>query len=128
MAAVDYIDFYILDPNYVKFNDAELVEDNLIRLIIQKYQVLIFTSNGDVMGDFNLGTNLVELLFETRLSGESVQQLLDSQIRTYIPEIVETPYKLIVEFQQDPFNYQDVMFISLEIDEFRIINQIGNFL
>lgn len=128
MAAVDYIDFYILDPNYVKFNDTELVEDDLIRLIIQKYQILIYTANGDVMGDYNLGTNLVELLFETKLSAESIQELLDAQIKTYIPELVGTPYKLMVQFEQDPFNYQDIMFISLELDEFRIVNQIGNYL
>jgi hypothetical protein len=128
MAAIDYVDFYILDPNYNKFNDTELIEDELIRIIIQKYQILVYTSNGDVMGDFNLGTNLLELLYETRLSSESVQEIMEFQIKNYIPEILNTPFKINVTFEQDPSNYQDVMFIDFEIDEYKIINQIGSFL
>jgi hypothetical protein len=128
MAAVDYTDFYILDPNYNKFNDTEIIEDDIIRLIIQKYQILVYTSNGDVMGDYNLGTNLIDLLYQTRLNGESVQEIIDGQLKRYIPEITNTNYRLNVIFEQDPENYQDVMFITLEINEFQVVNQIGNFL
>lgn len=128
MAAIDYTDFYILDKSYNKFNESELIEDELIRLIIQKYQMLVYTSNGDVMGDFNFGTNLIELLYETRLDADSVQEVMEFQIKNYIPELNDTPYSISVKFQQDPSNYQDIMFIEFQIDEFTIVNQIGNLL
>lgn len=128
MASYDYTDFYIIDPNYNKFNDVELIEDDIIRIIIQKYQVLVYTTKGDVLGDTRLGTNLPELLFQTRLSASSVEDVINEQIVSYIPEIVQTPYELKVVFEQDPENYQEIMLISFKIDEFEIVNQIGSFL
>jgi hypothetical protein len=128
MAAFDYTDFYILDSSFNKFNDTELIEDDLIRLIIQKYQVLVFTNKGDVLGDVNLGTDLLELLYETKLSAGPIQEKIDQQINAYIPEISSTPYDLRVVFEQDPENFQEIMFISFKLDEFEIVNQIGTFL
>jgi len=128
MAAYDYTDFYIIDSSYNKFNDTELIEDDIIKIIIQKYQVIVYTTKGDVMGDTNLGSNLLELLYETRLAAKDVKDLIEEQIYSYIPEITQTPFTLTVTFQQDPENYQDIMFIEFTIDEFKIVNQIGNFL
>ena len=127
MAATDYTDFYILDRNYNKFNELELIEDDIIRLIVQKYQIIIYTNKGEVLGDLNLGANLVELLYETKLSAQSVQEILNEQIKAYIPEILQTPYELTVIFEQDPSNYQDIMMIDFKIDEYQIVNQIGNY-
>jgi hypothetical protein len=128
MAAFDYTDFYILDSSFNKFNDTELIEDDLIRLIIQKYQVLVYTNQGDVLGDLNLGTNLLELLYETKLAAGPIQEQINQQINAYIPEISSTPYDLQVVFEQDPENFQEIMFISFKLDEFEIVNQIGTFL
>jgi hypothetical protein len=125
MPAFDYNDFYIISPDYQKYNDTELIEDDLIRIIIQKYQVLVYTNQGDVLGDPNLGMNLEELLYETRLSADDVREKIDYQIIRYIPEIANTSYQLSVVFVQDPDNYQEGMLIELVIDEFIIINQIG---
>lgn len=128
MAAFDYTDFYILDSSFNKFNDTELIEDDLIRLIIQKYQILVYTNQGDVLGDLNLGTNLLELLYETKLAAGPIQEQINQQINAYIPEISSTPYDLQVVFEQDPENFQEIMFISFKLDEFEIVNQIGTFL
>lgn len=128
MASYDYTDFYIIDSSLNRFNDTELIEDDLIRIIIQKYQVLIYTTKGDVLGDSEIGTDLPQLLFETRLSAKSVQETITEQISRYIPEIVQTPYELNVVFEQDPENYQEIMVISFVIDEFVIVNQVGSFL
>jgi hypothetical protein len=128
MAAFDYTDFYILDPSFNKFNDTELIEDDLIRLIIQKYQVLVYTNKGDVLGDVNIGTNLLELLYQTKLSSGPTQEKINQQIVSYIPEISQTPYELQVVFEQDPENFQEIMLISFKLDEFEIVNQIGTYL
>ena len=127
MAAYDYTDFYILDPTDTKYRSAELIEDDIIRNIIQKYQMIIFTNKDEVMGDLDFGGNLLELLYETKISADSVRENLNSQILAYIPEIVQTPYELSVAFEQDPVNYQDVMFIFFTISEYEVINQIGRF-
>ena len=81
-----------------------------------------------VLGDVNIGTDLPELLYQTRLSAQSVEEVISEQIVSYIPEITQTPYELTVVFEQDPENYQEIMVISFKIDEFEIVNQIGSFL
>jgi hypothetical protein len=127
MAALDYTDFYILDSNYTKYNSVEIIEDDLIRNIIQKYLMIIYTNTGEVLGDLEFGGNLLEILYQTRVSSSAVQELLNNQILKYIPEISSTPYDLTVVFEQDPVNFQDIMFISFSISEFEVVNQIGNF-
>lgn len=127
MAALDYTDFYILDSSDTKFQSTELIEDDLVRNIVQKYQMIIFTNSEDVMGDTNFGGNLLEILYETKVSDRDVKAALLQQITTYIPEIVGTPYELNIVFEQDPANYQDVMFIFFTISEYEVVNQIGRF-
>jgi hypothetical protein len=127
MAAFDYTDFYILDPYYRKFDSTELVEDDIVRNIIQKYLLIIYTNKGDVMGDQNFGGNLLEVLYETKVNSESVKEIIAAQMTTYIPELTNTPYDLQVIFEQDPENYQDIMFISFSISEYEVVNQVGTF-
>jgi hypothetical protein len=128
MAAIDYTDFYILDNTDTKFQSIELIEDDAVRNIIQKYLMIIYTNKDEVLGDTNFGGNLLELLYETRISGDDVAESLKSQITSYIPEIIGTPFELNVVFEEDPGNYQDVMFIFFNISEFEVVNQIGRFL
>jgi|688.fasta_scaffold1260082_1 hypothetical protein len=127
MASFDYTDFYILDSTDTKFQSAELIEDDIIRNIIQKYQMIIFTTKNDVLGNLEFGGDLLELLYETKISAKAVEESLNSQLSSYIPEINDTPYKLTVAFEQDPVNYQDVMFIFFSISEYEVVNQIGRF-
>jgi phage baseplate assembly protein W len=66
--AFDFSDFYIQYEGVPKYNSADLVEDDLIRVIIQKYQLILFTITGEVLGDPDFGANLDELLSETEIS------------------------------------------------------------
>jgi len=62
--AFDFTDFYILYQGQPKYDSTELIEDELIRVIVQKYQMVIFTNKGEVLGDPDFGANLEEILFE----------------------------------------------------------------
>ena len=81
------LDFYILYPGHPRYESANLIEDDLIRIVVQKYEMIIFTIKGDVLGDPNFGASLEELLNTTLLSGIAVEESIKSQIDTYIPEI-----------------------------------------
>ena len=126
MAAADFTDFYIIDRNYNKFNETDLIEDDITKIVVQKYQMLVYTTRGDVLGDPNFGTNLMELLNETRLSAGDIENEIKNQISAYIPEVLNTPYDLIVNFEQDPENYQDIMMIYFNINDYEIVNQVSN--
>lgn len=118
--AVDFKDFYIGYPGHPRFRSPELIEDDVIRVIIQKYEMIIFTNKGELLGEPDFGASLPELLHETRLSAEVIEQDLHFQIETYIPEIAEIDYKLAVEFFEHPENYMEYMVINFRIKDYEV--------
>jgi len=123
--AFDFTDFYILYQGQPKYDSTELIEDELIRVIVQKYQMIIFTNKGEVLGDPDFGANLEQILFEFRVSEDYVKAKIQEQIDTYIPEMLGSAYNLQIVFVQDPENYQDMMFVNLTIADYDIVAQIG---
>jgi hypothetical protein len=123
--AFDFTDFYILYQGQPKYDSTELIEDELIRVIVQKYQMVIFTNKGEVLGDPDFGANLEEILFEFRVSEDYVKGKIQEQIEDYIPEMLGSSYNLQIVFVQDPENFQDMMFINLTIADYDIVAQIG---
>lgn len=116
----DFTDFYILYPGHPRFTDVKIIEDDIISVIIQKWQMILFTNQGDVFGDTNFGGNLIELLHDTRLSAEVIQGDLTQQILSYIPEISGLPYTLKVNIYEDPERYQEWMEILFTISEYEV--------
>lgn len=118
--SLNFTDFYILYPGHPRYNSSELVEDDLIRVIIQKYETLLFTNQSEIYGEPNFGCNLIELLYETGVSGEFVESLIRGQISLYITELTTIDYELEVTFEEDPTNFQDIMFITLRIRDYEV--------
>lgn len=125
MAQIDFTDFYILYRDHPRYVPNEIIEDELIQVIIQKYEMVLFTNQGEVLGDPDFGANLLELLYETKVSGTFVKDKINEQILKYIPELLNTNYNLEVVFVQDPENYQDIMFVRLQLYDYTIYAQIG---
>lgn len=123
--AFDFSDFYIKYEGVPKYNSSELVEDDIMRVIIQKYEMILFTIKGEVLGDPDFGANLDELLYETSVSEEYVRNTISDQLNEYVPEIMGISFDIKVVFVQDPENYQDMMFINLTIADYDVITQIG---
>jgi hypothetical protein len=48
-----FIDFYIILDIYVW--NTELIEDDLVRVIVQRYEMIIFTNKGEILNEPNLG-------------------------------------------------------------------------
>lgn len=122
----DYTDFYITNPNEPTFNQYQVIEDDIINVIIQKYKLILFTNKGDVMGDPNFGGDLEYLLFQTKVSNDYVKNSIITQINTYIPELINMNYYIDVVFTQDPYNYYDTMYIFFKIADYEVYAQFGN--
>ena len=120
----DYIDFYIKSPNHPKFNDTSLIEDDLIRVIIQKYEMIILTNKGDVFGDPNFGASLEELLNQTKVSDRYVKDEINNQIYEYIPEISSINYVLDFMFVKDVNMIYEIMIVKFKISEFEVYTEI----
>lgn len=116
----DFTDFYILYPGHPRFTDPKIIEDDVVAVIIQKWQMLCFTNKGDLFGEPNFGGDLELYLHETRLSAESIQSDLISQALIYIPELVNIPYEIRVEIFEDPERYQEWMEVYFQISEYEV--------
>lgn len=121
----DYVDFYIGYQGHPRFKDARLVEDDVIRVIIQKWEMIIFTNNGEVLGDYDFGGNLLTFLHQTKVSASFVKKGLDKQIRAYIPEIGNIGYKLDVVFVEDKTDFREIMLVNFTIADYEVYAEIG---
>lgn len=125
--AIDFKDFYILDRNHPRYERNEIIEDEVLDVILQKYEMVIFTNKGELLGVPNFGANLEELLFSTKVSDKFVKETIQEQIAIFIPELADRQYTLDVAFVQDPYNFQDIMYIYLRIGSRDVYAQIGRY-
>ena len=121
----DYTDFYIIDSSDPTYTQGQIIEEDIINVILQKYKVILFTNKGDVMGDPNFGGDLELLLNQTKVSDVYVKDELNTQIGSYIPELINMNYTLDVVFTQDVINYYDIMYIYFQIADYQVYAQFG---
>lgn len=120
MAEFDFRDMYIGYEGHPRFQVNRIITDDAVRVIIQKYEMVLLTNKGEVLGDPDFGCDIVILLHETRVSAKAVRSIISDQISKYIPELDGTTYELDVTFQQDPERYQDVMVINFKIKDYEV--------
>jgi phage baseplate assembly protein W len=118
--AFDFTDFYIEYPGHPRFNDAQIIEDDLVRVVVQKWEMVIFTNRGELFCEPDFGGDLTKFLHETRLSAETIESELRSQVRRYIPELESITYELQVNFYEDPERYQEYMEILFQIADYNV--------
>lgn len=120
MAEFDYREFYIGYPGHPRFTINKIIVDDLLRVIVQKYEMILFTNQGELLGDPDFGCDLERLLWQTKISANAVKNRIISQIDRYIPELVGVNYQLEVEFFENPENFQDAMSVNFTIADFEI--------
>jgi hypothetical protein len=125
MKEPDFKDHYIGYLGHPKFIVNKIIEDDVIRVIIQKYEMLLFTNKGELLGDSNFGCDLQKILFETRIARSGVRTIIIDQINEYIPEIQNTNYIIDVEFSTDPENFQEVMEINFTIADYKVYSFVN---
>jgi hypothetical protein len=118
--AFDFTDFYIEYPGHPRFNDTQIIEDDLVRVVVQKWEMMIFTNRGELLFEPNFGGDLPKYLHETRLSAETIESELRGQVRDYIPELESITYELQVNIYEDPERYQEYMEILFQISEYNV--------
>ena len=114
----DYVDFYIKNETDLSYNPGQLVEEDIISVILQKYRLILFTNKGELLGDPNFGADLELLLYQTKVSDNYVRDVLIDQINTYIAELAGMEYSIQVVFTKDINNYYDIMFIYFKLNKF----------
>jgi phage baseplate assembly protein W len=118
--SVSFKDHYIGFLGHPKFIVNKIIEDDPIRVIVQKYEMLIFTNKGELLGDPDFGCDLYKLLFQTKISASNVKNTIIQQINKYIPEIAGTGYTLEVSFVDNPERYQEIMVVDFQLTDYKI--------
>jgi hypothetical protein len=121
----NFTDFYIIDQTDPSYTANQVIEDDVIRVILQKYKMILFTNKGDVMADPSFGGDLELLVNQTAVSSSYVETQLNNQIGLYIPELSNMNYTLNVVFTQDNVNFYDMMFIYFKLSDYEVYAQFG---
>ena len=120
MAVFDFSDFYIRYPGHPSFTDLQLIQDDVVLVIVQKVEMILFTNKGELLGDPDFGADLQRLLFETKVSADFVKTEIVNQFNQYIPELSSISYDLDVTFSEHPVEYYDMLFIDFKIREHEV--------
>lgn len=120
MAEFDFRDMYIGYEGHPRFQVNTIITDDIIRVIVQKYEMILFTNKGELFGDPNFGADLLKLLYETRVSASATRNIIAEQISEYIPELNDIDYGLEVTFEQDPEKFQDIMVVNFTIRDYEV--------
>jgi len=123
--AFDFSDFYIEYPGHPRFNDTQIIEDDVIRVIIQKWEMILFTNKGELFCEPNFGGDLPRYLHETKLSAETIEGELRGQISDYINELESITYTLKVSFYDDPERYQEWMEVYFQVADYDVYANIA---
>lgn len=113
--ALNFTDFYIKFPGHPKFNDTEIIEDEIVKVIVQKIEMVLFTNKGELLGDPEFGGDLPRYLFDTNVNADFVKGELSQQFSRYIPELDDIGYELNVTFSKNPVEFSDMMFIDVKV-------------
>lgn len=118
--SISFKDHYTGFIGHPKFIVNKIIEDDPIRVIIQKYEMLIFTNKGELLGDPDFGCDLYKILFQTKIAANNVKNTIIQQINKYIPEISGTEYTLEVSFVDNPEKYQEIMVIDFQLTDYKV--------
>jgi phage baseplate assembly protein W len=118
MPQADIRDFNIRGKNHPKYSSTRVMEDRTIEFIVQKLENLLFTNKGDVLGDPDFGANLEYYLWTTNVPVSKIENEINNQIVTYIPELNLMQYTLSVEIYEG--TVRDILQINIKIKDTKV--------
>jgi hypothetical protein len=110
---LDFKDLYIKYDGHPRFHTNDVVEDDVVEVIVQKLEMVLFTIKGALYGEPNLGANLEYYLWQTKVPSSDIRSNIVKQIDTYIPELNEIGYKLSVDLLEG--SYRDILHLNFAI-------------
>jgi len=106
-------DLNIRGVEHPKYNERRIIEDRPIEFIVQKLENILFTNQGDVLGDPNFGANLEYYLWSTNVPATRIEKQIQEQIDEYLNELNTYDY----EFSVDLFEgtVRDILYVNFRI-------------
>ena len=101
------------DPNYVY---GLLEHSDVIESIISKIKMILSTSPGQVFNELGFGIGIEDLIFETKINKNDLEERIQIQFEKYISEYADYKIKAEVNFgKADGYDYAVIdVYISNE--------------
>lgn len=100
-------------PGHPRYKINRPVEDNVIEVILQKLEMILFTNKKECFGDIDLGCDLEYYLWQTRVPGTVIENDIREQVTKYIPEMDAIGYEMRVELYQGDEREQMTVFFTI---------------
>ena len=113
MPTANIKDLNIRGDEHPKYNDRRIIEDRPIEFIVQKLENVLFTNQGDVLGDPNFGANLEYYLWSTSVPANKIEKNIQDQIDEYIVELNTYDYEFSVDLYEGTL--RDILYINFRI-------------
>lgn len=107
-------EIYIRQPQDPKFNENTLDFSDEIEMLISKILMILNTRKGDVLGDYNFGVSIEDLLFTFELSDSELETKILNQIRKYVFEAQK--FNLELSIKRFRGQVRDIVLLDFIID------------
>jgi hypothetical protein len=77
-------EIYIRDENDPYFNPTIIDYSNEVESVISQIRMILGTKNGDVLGSYDFGVDLEEMVFNTKFAADQVMEKVNDQIDKYV--------------------------------------------
>ena len=114
----DIRDFYIRYQGHPLYKDGEIITDDVINVIVNKVEMVLFTNKGDFIGDVSFGTNLSTYLWSTSVSADYIQNVIQEQFDQYIPELKNYNTTLNVQLMEGTL--ADILVVNITINDVNV--------
>jgi hypothetical protein len=95
-----------------------LIENDLVEVVVQKLEMILFTNKGSVLGDDDMGGNLEYYLWKTSVPNNTLKSIITDQIIVYIPELYSLGYTLDLNIYEG--TVQDILSLDFVINGYNV--------
>ena len=116
MAKVEnYTDLTIRWNGHQKYKTGKLLEDDVLEVVVQKLEMLLFTYKNEVLGQESVGfgVELERFLWQTKVSKDIIKGEVTQQINRWVPEMNLIGYDLAIDIFEGSF--RDIMELNFTI-------------
>jgi len=116
----DWKDLTIRWDGHQKYVENKIIEDDLIEVIVQKLEMILFTNSNEIYGQegFNLGADLEYYLWETRISNDIIKGKIVQQINAFIPELAIIDYDINLKIYEGEI--RDILEINIVVKGYNL--------
>jgi hypothetical protein len=112
-------DIYIRNPEDPNFKFGVLEHTDAIESILSKIKMLMGTRPGQIVGDLNFGLGIEDLIFETKINKNHLEEQIKVQFDQYISETKD--FKITPQVSFGKADGYDYAVIDIFINDERVI-------